>query len=692
MKAALIGPQLEENLGLCYLQSSLETRGHQAHIFDFHIAGQIPQIAAEVMNFAPDLVGLSMVYTARAREFVDLAAALRRAGFAGHITAGGHFASFHANQLLTRFPTFDSIVHGEGEETIVDLIEHLAAPQSVSGITCRDENSALLKTSARPNPDDLDSLPFPARQPHFQKYLGLPVANILGSRGCYGHCRYCSITAWYKQNAGRQFRQRCVEKIAEEMGQLYHRMGVRIFNFHDDNFFLPTTSQTVKRFTSLHRRLQAEGLGRIAIQVKARPDSINRESISVLKEMGLFRVFLGVETNSAAGLQTLGRGITTSQNHRALHILLDFDLHVTFNLLMFDPETTIDDIHQNIAFIRQYSHLPLNFCRTEVYTGTPLEKILRKQNRLLGDLFGYSYIISDERAQQAFEQLRHIFWHRNFDADGMNLEAMRLDYHFHLLKHFYPRRVYAGLAEKVSNSIRTLNRNSADLLRQICDFVSATPTPTRAALSELAKGLTALREDFDETLRIEMLPLVQSIKNRAMDTGAGVKVPKAAAASAAAALVMMTAAGCEDRSARPMILPDSPGTGREIVSAEKQMPEFSPEEAAAVNAHARSVYYVDFLKSLLRNRTRHCKNIEVNVDLSLDSTGRVTSFAIHVFPTDMTTDAFEPEFAEQVKKWIFPSINKRGRCRVTLEYDRGWMECEMVALPPQTDQPKASSK
>jgi radical SAM superfamily enzyme YgiQ (UPF0313 family) len=691
MKAALIGPELEENLGLGYLHSSLKAKGHQAHIFDFHTAAQIPQVAADVIELAPDLVGLSMVYTARAGEFVDLAAALRRAGFTGHITAGGHFASFHACELLARFPAFDSIVHGEGEETTVALIEHLADPRSVSGITCRDENSTLLKTSPRPNPDDLDSLPFPSRQPHFQTYLGLPVANILGSRGCYGRCRYCSITAWYKQNPGRQFRQRSVERIAQEMAELYHRMHVRIFNFHDDNFFLPTTSRSVKRFTALHRRLQVEGLGRIAIQVKARPDSINKESISVLKGVGLFRVFLGVETNSAAGLQTLGRGITTRQNHRALQLLQDFDLHVTFNLLMFDPETTLSDIRDNIAFIRQYSHIPLNFCRTEVYTGTPLEKMLRKQNRLRGDFFGYSYTISDERAQQAFELFRLIFWHRNFDADGTNLEAMRLDYHFHLLRHFYPRRVHAALADQVKSSIRTLNRNSAELLSQLCDFVNGSQTRDPAALSKYARNLSALREDFDETLRMEMLPLLQSIKNRAMDTGASTRIPKAAAASAAAALVMMTVAGCDERPARPLTPTTSSGTGRQIVPTEKQFPELSAEEAAAVNAHARSVYYVDFLKSLLKNRTSRCRNIEVNVDLNLDSSGRVDSFEIHV-PKDMTSDAFEPEFAGQVKKWIFPSINRQGRCRVTLEWDRGWMECEMVAIPPKNEQPEAGSR
>ena len=77
--------------------------------------------------------------------------------------------------------------------------------------------------------------------------------------------------------------------------------------------------------------------------------------------------------------------------------------------------------------------------------------------------------------------------------------------------------------------------------------------------------------------------------------------------------------------------------------------------------------------------------------MNLDSGGRVTSFDIHI-PKDLTSDAFEQEFAEQVGNLVFPSINRQGRCRVTLEYDRGWMECEMVAVPPETDQPNADKR
>jgi anaerobic magnesium-protoporphyrin IX monomethyl ester cyclase len=685
MKVALVGAELEENLGLRYLHSSIEKKGHRAEIFDFHSQSQTPAVVAEILKFGPELVGLSMVFTGRAREFVELAKALRETGFTGHITAGGHFASFHARELLTGFEAFDSIVHGEGEETIVDLIEHLSQPGKVMGISYRDRNGTVQRTPPRPNPDDLDTRPFPSRPAYFQSYLGLPIANMLGSRGCYGNCHYCSITAWYKQNPGKRFRQRSVENIAREMAQLYHQRGVRIFNFHDDNFFLPSTRQTMARFSALQRRLEKEGVGRIAIQLKARPDSVQQEPISILKEMGLFRVFLGVESNAAAGLKALGRGITTQQNHRALNILQDFDLHVTFNLLMFEPETTVTDIRDNIVLMQQYSHMPLNFGRTEVYSGTPLENMLRSQGRLRGDLFGYSYTISDERSQKAFEMYRKIFLPRNFDADGMNLQAMRLDYHFYLLQHFYPRHAGAALRDTVKDIIRKLNRNSAEILSEICDFVSGPKTHRASTVNDFVKRLVLYREEFDADMRIESQALLNNIKNLVPGSKTMRRIAGPVTASAAAAMLMITVAGCKGQHVEEPAPAGPPPT----VSPQPQVRDLSKEEITAVESRIRGVYAKDFFELLAKHGVidAAARDIKIEVHLRIGSDGRVVSSRIQTSKA-ASNEAFERELAAQIKTWVFPSIKKEGCCLVTLFEGIPWHMCEMMMKPMEPDAAK----
>lgn len=191
--------------------------------------------------------------------------------------------------------------------------------QDVSGLCFRQPDGKIIKNPSRGNPDKLDELPFPKRTT-FHQYFGKPIASILSSRGCWRDCAFCSINAWYKQGGGKKFRFRSVENIVEEMDILYHTYGVRIFNFQDDNFFLPDPDAATRRFSALRDQLKDKGVTEIAIAVKARPDSIHENSIRVLDELGLFRVFLGVENASERGLRNLNRICSVEQILNALRI------------------------------------------------------------------------------------------------------------------------------------------------------------------------------------------------------------------------------------------------------------------------------------------------------------------------------------------------------------------------------------
>ena len=203
------------------------------------------------------------------------------------------------------------------------LAEHLDDLSLVPGLCYRKSDGSVVTNPTKDEQDDLDSLPFPKRTT-FHSYFGKPIASILTSRGCWRNCAFCSINAWYDRVGGMKFRVRSVDNIVAEMKELYDRYGVRIFNFQDDNFFLPDKTKALHRFEDLRDKLKQAGVVDIAIAIKARPDSITRESISVLDELGLFRVFLGVENASENGLRNLNRKQTVEQSLNALQILNDY--------------------------------------------------------------------------------------------------------------------------------------------------------------------------------------------------------------------------------------------------------------------------------------------------------------------------------------------------------------------------------
>ena len=138
MRIALVGAELEENLGIRDIASSVEARGHEADIVPFNEARDLDEVVRTVLATAPDITGLSMVFNARGREFCALASALREAGYRGHIIGGGPFASFNCERLLLDFPAFDSIGLGEGEGLMCDLADRLDDVPSVAGLCYRN--------------------------------------------------------------------------------------------------------------------------------------------------------------------------------------------------------------------------------------------------------------------------------------------------------------------------------------------------------------------------------------------------------------------------------------------------------------------------------------------------------------------------------------------------------------------------
>lgn len=494
MRVSLVGAELEENLGLRYMASSLEAAGHEVDIVPFAAGNEIPGVTERILAYDPRITGLSMVFTGRGREFCRLAQELRAAGYRGHLIGGGHFASLNCRRLLADYPELDSIGLGEGEELLCALAANLESVSTVSGLCYRRPDGSIGFNPSRGNPDNLDALPFPKRI-GFHTYFDKPIASVLTSRGCWRDCAFCSINAWYKQGGGKKFRIRSVENIVSEMKELYVRHGVRIFNFQDDNFFLPHPEKATRRFSLLRQRLREEGVGQIAIAVKARPDSINYDSIRVLDDLGLFRVFLGVENASENGLRNLNRRCSLASVLKALEVLNEFGVHVAYNLLMFEPETTMEDILVNLRFMERHIENPYNFCRAEAYAGTGLETKLVAEGRLLGDYFGFDYRIRDPRVEALHQVTNYAFFNRNFSDYGLHYFNMQVDFYFQLLRRFHPELLTETLRAAVRNFIKLTNLDTYECMCRICDFVAKADPSDQPRLHAFA---SEMRERVDE--------------------------------------------------------------------------------------------------------------------------------------------------------------------------------------------------
>lgn len=518
MRVLLVGAELEENLATRYLAACLERHGHCVEVASFGAMSDSTKVMSAARTLSPDLVGLSITFQRRAHEFGVLADRLRADGFRGHITCGGHFPTFAYRELLDQYHSIDTAVRHEGERTITELGDWIQAGadreriEAVDGVAYRSRDGALRATRARALVTDLDALPFPKRLGEPQVHLGIPTAFVVGSRGCYGHCAFCCIHAYVTDAAGPRYRTRSAQNVAEEIAELRRTRGARMFVFHDDDFFTRDRGRDLARVTALRDQIHKRGVRDIALVVKARPDDIDAHILAVLREIGLLRIYLGIEAGCSQGLKTLGRGVDMATNRRALGLLRTLDVYTCYNLLIFDPDSTLASLRSSLGFWREHADVPMNFCRVEVYVGTPLMRRLAREGRLIGDVFGWDYEISSPAAERALRIFAQAFLDRNFRCDGLMNSNLGLGYHLHLLRHFYPNGYSTAIRGHVMEVIRRVNLDCIERMERILDFVD---TP-QAACGDAVLEFAAEMERDTRRANAELEESVAEATNRIM--------------------------------------------------------------------------------------------------------------------------------------------------------------------------------
>jgi len=467
-----VGSEFEENLSLRYLASTIENHGFDAELVVWSDASDLKAAAEQVRSLDPLAVGVSVPFQQHARAALRFCTALRACGCKAHICVGGHFITFEYENVLRDFPAIDSAIRHEGEIPFLELCEHLRDHEPLVGIPglVRRDGSDIVAGEKQPLPP-LDSLAFPDRRGRPHKVLGVPTSPIVGSRGCYGDCSFCCIHAYGKNADGARYRARSPANIVAEMKQEYDHRSVRLFVFHDDNFFVPSQKKNIERYREMKTRFESEGLDDIALVIKCRPNDVTGELFQLLKSMGLIRVYIGIESNSDEGIVSLNRRITSQDNERALELLRTLGIYHSFNVLIFDPEATIEGVEQNLNFLDAHTEVPFNFCRAEVYAGTPLKQMLQAQGRIEGDYFAWNYRMRDERVELLFRIVTTAFSTRNFKPDGIANLNMGLRFDNEVARRFFPGSWDTELLHRMLALSRSIGANSVSLLRDAVTVV-----------------------------------------------------------------------------------------------------------------------------------------------------------------------------------------------------------------------------
>ena len=425
----LIGFEDQENLGLRYIASSLRKKKIPFKIKAFQY-NNTEDILSSINLEKPKIVGFSLIFQRMFNDFKELILYLRKNSVNCHFTIGGHFPSLSPYTTLELIPELDSVVRFEGEETLFSLYEKISdidSWQNIKGIAYRN-NGKIHINPPLPLIKDLDSLPFPVRSRERPVHRGFGISSILGSRGCFYDCSFCSIHQFYKEPPGPIRRTRSPANIIKEMEKLFYDKDIRIFIFQDDEWFMKGNHhiQWIENFVSKLKKSKI--CNKILWRISCRVDDVDLILLRKMKDVGLMCVYMGIEAGNNQGLKTFNKHYSVNDIYKALDMLNEIEMPFEFGFMIFDPESTFKSIGENIRFLEKITNggqAVAHFSKMVPYTGTTIAKKLEKEGRLKGTIGSPDYGYNDNRLNLLQFFSSKVFNFRNFNREGL-VERLRI--------------------------------------------------------------------------------------------------------------------------------------------------------------------------------------------------------------------------------------------------------------------------
>ncbi len=314
-----------------------------------------------------DIIGISSITSTAPRAF-QIAKRFRSMGIP--IIMGGPHSTFLPEESLKYA---DYVVRGEGEETIVELIEHLEYGRplnDIKGLSYR-EGDAFIHNPDRPLIQDLDSGPIPDLNVvhNWQKRTVIPIAT---SRGCPFGCKFCSVIQMF----GRKYRFKSIDRVIEEIREVASRKA-HIF-FVDDNF-----AANKERTKELLKRIIAEDI-HIEWSAQVRTDVVrDAELIDLMGKTGCFTVFVGFESINPKTLSLYNKHQKVDDIVECIKTFKKASIGIHGMFVLGGDTDDIETIRSTQKFAKRLGIDSVQFLMLTPLPGTPVFDDLMKQGRLI---------------------------------------------------------------------------------------------------------------------------------------------------------------------------------------------------------------------------------------------------------------------------------------------------------------------
>lgn len=217
--------------------------------------------------------------------------------------AKGESLSHFSKEIFENCPELDLIIYGECEDSFQKLISG-EKYSNIKGLIFKNIETNEIVDTGMPSPiEELDRLPFPARnlldnKIYISPETGNPLTTIHANRGCPAKCIFCPAG----KISGFKIRYRSPKSILSELKECVEKYNITEFLFHGDTF-----TMNKKWIVELCDEIITSGL-KIRWGCNSRTDTFDEERAKKMKEAGCWVVAFGVESGSPEMLEKIKKG------------------------------------------------------------------------------------------------------------------------------------------------------------------------------------------------------------------------------------------------------------------------------------------------------------------------------------------------------------------------------------------------
>lgn len=339
------------------------------------------EIEETIREYSPDIVGITTL-TPPMKHVIKITQITKEINSKCKVVLGGvHPTAFP--EMTLKETGADFAVIGEGEITLYEIAKSISdnsiKTEDIGGICWKKENGNIVKNKPRAYVENLDILPFPARELFdLSKYYSAPTKKvsdepmatpILTSRGCAFKCVHCiSNVLW-----GRKVRFRSSDNVVREIEEIVNKYNIREFNILDDTFTLKKD-----RLMEICRKIIEKNL-KIFWICFSRVNTIDEEMADIMRKAGCRKISFGLESGSQKILDLMNKSATVEMGRKAVGAVRKHGIEAHASFMFGNLGETKETIRETIDFAKSLDIDNATFFITSPLPGTHLYDIAKEK-------------------------------------------------------------------------------------------------------------------------------------------------------------------------------------------------------------------------------------------------------------------------------------------------------------------------